>query len=121
MSEWEVQNTEPISTQWAVDKDQPQSTGGADVGKGFAKNFLPTVGNAAKEMVKGVVNLPGTMRDMASIQKEGLQERIGASPKHGDQYIDEEVAGMMKNFLANRYGGMENLKQTIKNDPGGFF
>lgn len=127
MSEWEVQGTEPISTQWAVDKDQPQHQSWGDVGKGALHNFLPSLGRAAKDMVQPIIHPIDTMKNMKNLGM-GLLEKMpqmgeadqtaGASPPSKGSH--EKYPEAIGKFLADRYGGMENLKKTLKEDPAGF-
>jgi hypothetical protein len=125
MSEWEVQNTEPISTQWAVDKDQPKSESWADVGKSAAHNFLPSVGRTVKDMVHPIIHPIETAQNMGHLLrgsgeklKSIYQQGIGAPDTTDPQ--EKKYPEAIGQFLADRYGGMENLKHTMSKDPAGF-
>ncbi|MDA4120465.1 MAG: hypothetical protein OK436_07760, partial [Thaumarchaeota archaeon] len=128
MSDWEVQGTpQPIDTSWAIDKDQPQSQSWGDVGKGAMHNFMPSLGRAAKDMVQPIIHPIDTMKSMKNLGM-GLLEKMpqmgevdqmgeATPPGRGSHEQYPEAVGK---FLADRYGGMENLKKTMKEDPAGF-
>lgn len=83
-----------------------------------AANFATNVGTALThpaETGMGIVRgVSGGVGELANKMAPGLGESIGVTPEDTDAFDG------MKNFMIQRYGSLEALKQTVKNDPVGF-
>lgn len=126
MSDWEVSGTpEPIDSNWTASQDQPQPSSWTDVGKGALKNFLPSLGGVVKDVAQPFIHPVQTAQDMGHLLR-GSGEKLKSIYQQGlgvpDTTDPEEkkYPEAIGKFLADRYGGMDNLKHTMKTDPAGF-
>lgn len=91
-------------------------------------NFLPSLGNAVMSTGEGLINVlnPDIKKNtLANIGKLafGTGEQIGQAlfgNKNGYNSETMQMAGAAGNMYKNRYGGVENVKKTINEDPVGF-
>jgi hypothetical protein len=121
MAGWEVKSTEPLSTDWTVDKEQPQNAPPdkpmewGEVGKHAYKNLGHSALGFARDMVQPFIHPVETAENIGRVGIGALQ-KAGIGP--GDW--DIKYADAVGKFFADRYGGMENFKKTLANDPVGF-
>lgn len=123
MAGWEIKSTEPLSTDWVVDKEQPSSEPKkpeeemtwTDVGKGAYKNLGHSSLNFVKDMVQPFIHPVQTAENVGRLGMGALQ-KAGIGP--GDW--DVKYADAFGKFVKDRYGSIENLKKTLATDPVGF-
>lgn len=85
----------------------------SDVLTSAAKNLLPSAGQFVKDMAQPVMHPIDTAQALGSVAG-------GVAAKMGIGNADQSAANAMGQFFANRYGGIENIKQTMAQDPVGF-
>lgn len=85
-----------------------------DVAKGAAANALPSAGQFAGDIYSAVRHPIQTGENVLNLVKGVVEKAIpGEQPQ-------EKYADAVGHYLANRYGGWENLKRTMATDPVGF-
>lgn len=113
--------------------DQPAPQSWGDVGRRFATNFLPSVGPAAEKIYDafrhpldtggGLVKLGvGALENLPQpYQTPERQNAIALALPQQTQAREEAKAqaGNVGNYLSNRFGGIENIKETLASDPVG--
>lgn len=115
----------------------------AEVASGAASNFIPSAVNVAKDMYQAMRHPLDTADALGSVLRGGAQKIVGpnvlgdATPEITPELAQkagitpEEVAQQPPSdnrpqadafgaFMADRYGGIENLKKTMRDDPAGF-
>ena len=92
---------------------QPTLSAG-DVASQAASNFLPSAIQYGKDVVTPLLDPIGTAKSIGELGLGVIQLVIP-----GEQ-ANEAQAKAVGAYFANRYGGLENLKKTIANDPAGF-
>lgn len=85
----------------------------ADVLSGAVSNFLPSAGQFAKDLVQPVLHPIDTANAIGDIAG-------GVAAKAGIGDHDQGAADAVGQFFAQRYGGIENVKRTMAQDPVGF-
>jgi hypothetical protein len=85
----------------------------ADVLSGAVSNFLPSAGQFAKDIVQPVLHPVQTAQAVGDIAG-------GVAAKAGIGNADPSSADAVGQFFAQRYGGFENVKRTMAQDPVGF-
>jgi hypothetical protein len=107
----------PVSAAPSQDPTNPASPqpsmSAADVLTNAAKNFLPSAMQLGQDMVQPIMHPIDTANALGSVAG-------GVAAKMGIGNADQSAANAMGQFFANRYGGVENIKQTMANDPVGF-
>lgn len=92
----------------------PQSSmTAADVLTSAAKNLLPSAGQFGRDMVQPIMHPIDTANALGAVAG-------GVAAKIGIGNADQSAANAMGQFFAQRYGGFENIKQTMATDPVGF-
>lgn len=85
-----------------------------DVARGAGQNLVPSYAQAMKDAAHPVMHPVQTAKGLFNIGVGAAQKLI---PGEQDK---EKYADAVGQFFADRYGGIENLKQTIASDPVGF-
>ena len=84
----------------------------SDVASGALSNAIPSAVNLAKNLVQPILHPIDTAKAMGNLGAS-VAGKVGIGD-HGP-----EEADAVGNFFADRYGGVENVKRTIANDPAG--
>lgn len=103
----------PLDSFYAPQKNQETSLG--DVALGAVVNTPKSALNLAKSTVQPFLHPIETAQNLGRVAA-GVGSKLGI-PGAKDY---EPYANAVGQFFANRYGGVENVKQTIMNDPVGF-
>lgn len=100
----------------------------SDVPGEAAKNLLPSIGNVYKQAFQTVAHPIDTAQALGNTalgfaqklpgMKSAVASGYGANPE--EPLPQEKYADALTNHLSERYGGMENLKNTMAHDPAGF-
>jgi hypothetical protein len=89
--------------------------GGTDTNFGDVfGNILPSAGRAVKDVATAVMNPIDTAKGVGKIALGAAEKLIPGTQKH------EEAANAVGQFFKDRYGSIDNVKQTFINDPVGF-
>lgn len=93
---------------------QPQEAmSAADVLSGAVDNFLPSAGQFAKDLAQPILHPIQTAQSLGDIVG-------GVAAKAGIGDHDQAAADAVGQFFVQRYGGIENVKRTMAQDPVGF-
>lgn len=103
---------------------EPEITAG-EVASGAAANFIPSAVNVAKDIYRAVRHPIDTTEAVGktisgAVQKavpDVIMDQVMRIPSANDQRPIAEAIGT---FFSDRYGGEENLKKTMRDDPAGF-
>jgi hypothetical protein len=115
----------PETTQMASSATEPKKTGFA----GETIRNIPKSGAALAGSIFDAIASPfetmGALADTAIGGAANTVETIAGAlgAENAEQIFDlpsEQVASAVGDFFAERYGGVENIKNTIKEDPVGF-
>lgn len=110
---WIITN-EPIQSSKSVQQSQPQSMSWGEVGQKAITSIPSSAVGFGKNIIQPVIHPIDTAKGIYSIAKGGVEKLIpGTQP-------DEKAFEAVGQFFKERYGGIENLKNTIANDPVGF-
>jgi len=87
-----------------------------------ASNLVPSATEYGKNLVKPIVSPVETGTSLANLISGGITK--GASkilPVSEERLQEEDVQAFenAKGYYGNRYGGLENIKETLANDPVG--
>lgn len=82
----------------------------SDIPGEAVSNIIPSSVNLAKGMVEPILSPIKTLESISKVARGAL----GISPE------EQPAWEATKQFFANRYGGVENLKKTMAEDPAGF-
>lgn len=79
---------------------------------------VDTLNNLQRIVSGGYQNLPSSLQPVSPENIQGVQQRFGLpSPMRSE---DKQIGGAVGEFYKNRYGSLENLRNTIIQDPVGF-
>ena len=93
---------------------EPQSMGMGEMMGGAIKNFPGSAVQFAKDITAPIHSPVQTAKGLGNLAVGGVQKMIP-----GEQG-KEQYADAVGKFFADRYGGMENVKTTLRDDPVGF-
>jgi Transglycosylase SLT domain len=126
-------STNPAETAWEkyqASMQQPKpGMAWSDVPGQAIENLPESTGNLFMGAARAVANPIDTISGLLNITSGELYKALpdGVSQRIQSLAMSPEKAGEVNasadafnEFMANRYGGMEQLKQTIANDPAGF-
>lgn len=102
--------------------EQPKPLTGSQVVSSAIQNFPSSLGQMAKD-IYGVVTSPvQTVKGVLDVAAGTLQNILPESlvKAVGEDQRSREAARQVATFYANRYGGTEQAKRTIAEDPAGF-
>ncbi len=96
----------------------PAPAGGGELGWGdvaskAAQNFVPSAGQFLSDMAQPISHPITTAENLGAVG-------AGLAAKAGIGDADQGAADSVGQFFADRYGGMDNLKKTMAEDPVGF-
>ena len=105
-------------------EQQPTSWG--EVASGAARNAIPSAIQLGKDVATPFIHPLDTAKAIGETAK-GFSDKL-ANKIAGEAGLEqipeaqssEKTADALVNHFSNRYGGLENLKQTMANDPAGF-
>ena len=79
---------------------------------------VDTLNNLQRVVSGGYQNLPSSLQPVSPENIQGIQQRFGLpSPMRSE---DKQIGSAVGEFYKNRYGSLENLRNTIIQDPVGF-
>lgn len=78
------------------------------------QNFPGSAYQLGADLVNTIINPVTTAKSILSLGKGIIQLTVPGEQK------DEKTARALGQYFANRYGGLENIKQTFAQDPAGF-
>ena len=105
-----------------IDALPPEKMPLSDVASQAASNFIPSVGNAIANTANAVIHPVDTLQGALNLANGGLQKIL---PESVNKLMpestkgNEEIANQFGMYQKERYGGIENIKRTIANDPAG--
>lgn len=106
---WEkYQETTPL----AVEPEKPITAG--EVATGAMTNLIPSAGRVVGDIANAVIHPIETGKSLYSLA--GSAADLAIPGEHGN----EDLARNFGKFFSDRYGGIENVKKTIAEDPAGF-
>ena len=80
-----------------------------------AKNFLPSTGQLISDTVQPFLHPVDTAKALGSLGRGVINKAVPVSGWEAD----ETSANAVGKFLVDRYGGLENLEKTLREDPAG--
>jgi hypothetical protein len=92
---------------------QPSMSAG-EVATQAVKNFPGSVKKLAGDIIQPILSPVQTVKGLSSLVSGGVQKLVPG------EHEDEETFNQFVGFLKDRYGGVENIKRTIAEDPAGF-
>lgn len=101
---------------------QPQETSWGDVGSQALQNLPKSIEGIGQGVIDTASHPINTAQNILDLANAGMQKAL---PDSINQIMPEstrdnpEKLEAVGNFYKNRYGGEEQLKQTIANDPAG--
>lgn len=101
---------------------QPQSMSAGDVARQAVGNLPASLSNIASGIYEAVTNPIQTGKAVLDVAAGGLQNILPESLVNaiGRDQASIDAANKLGQFYVQRYGGVENAKRTIANDPAGF-
>lgn len=93
---------------------QPASMSAGEVAQSAVQNLVPSAQRFGSDIVSAVTNPVETVTNMGRVAAGAVEKLIPGQQQH------EPYADAVGQFFANRYGGLENVKRTIAEDPVGF-
>jgi hypothetical protein len=103
----------PDAVRQSYDRSQtPDGIG--DTLKRAGQNFLPSAQRFGSDIVSMVSDPVGTLQNVGNLAAGVAEKFVPGEQQH------EKYANAVGSFFADRYGGMDNLKRTMANDPVGF-
>ena len=120
----------PDYTPPKVEQESGMSWG--EVGKKALENALPSLGGVLRDVATAVMHPIDTAQNLGDLI-DGLENKAvnaltgrkpGEEPTAWQKVFgvtdeDEAKANAVGNYLADRYGGIENIKRTLAVDPAG--
>lgn len=98
-----------------------------DTASKVAENFLPSLGQAAKDFVEPILHPLDTLSGVKNVAL-GYGEKLNRMVQEGSgQYEEgelapgehEKYADAMNDHFAGRYGDLGKIRKTLENDPAG--
>lgn len=106
--------TSPFGTLTAPPEKQPRDLTWGQVGKEALINTIPSALQMGDDIVGAITNPIQTAQGLGNIVA-GAVDKITPIDLGKEQYADAVI-----DFFKERYGGIDNLKETIATDPVGF-
>jgi len=94
-------------------QNQPPTSWG-DVATGAVKNLPRSTAQLGKDLVHPLMHPVDTAKSLYSVASGGVQKLIPGEQENEAQW------DAVTSFFKDRYGGAENLKRTLMEDPAGF-
>ena len=94
------------------------SLSAGDVAKGAAKNFPASAAQFVKDIITPFLHPVETGKSLADLATGAVQAGTDLEELGGDA-PQADMARAVAKFFVDRYGGAENLKRTMANDPVG--
>jgi hypothetical protein len=113
--------TEPEAVTEEPQEDQDPLTAG-EVASGAVESFLPSLGREVSGIWEAVTNPIDTASTVLDLGAGVLQNVLPESVVQliGEDEESRALASAVGEYIADRYGGLENIKKTIATDSAGF-
>ena len=113
--------TEPEAVTEEPQEDQDPLTAG-EVAEGAVESFLPSLGREVSGIWEAVTNPIDTASTVLDLGVGILQNVLPESVVQliGEDEESRALASAVGEYIADRYGGLENIKKTIATDSAGF-
>lgn len=113
--------TEPEAVTEEPQEDQDPLTAG-EVASGAVESFLPSLGREVSGIWEAVTNPIDTASTVLDLGAGILQNVLPESVVQliGEDEESRALASAVGEYIADRYGGLENIKKTIATDSAGF-
>ncbi len=113
--------TEPEAVTEEPQEDQDPLTAG-EVAEGAVESFLPSLGREVSGIWEAVTNPIDTASTVLDLGAGVLQNVLPESVVQliGEDEESRALASAVGEYIADRYGGLENIKKTIATDSAGF-
>ena len=113
--------TEPEAVTEEPQEDQDPLTAG-EVAEGAVESFLPSLGREVSGIWEAVTNPIDTASTVLDLGAGILQNVLPESVVQliGEDEESRALASAVGEYIADRYGGLENIKKTIATDSAGF-
>jgi hypothetical protein len=95
-------------------RSQSQPLGVADIASGAVSNLPSSAAKFASDVAQPILHPIETGKALGNVVAGGVEKLIPGEQEH------EPYANAVGQFFANRYGGLENFKRTMAEDPVGF-
>lgn len=79
------------------------------------ENAIPSAKQFASDLIQPIIHPIDTAKSLGNLGLGAVEKLIP-----GGEYPHEKYADAVGEYFINRYGGMENLKKTMGDDPVGF-
>lgn len=113
--------TEPEAVTEESQEDQDPLTAG-EVASGAVESFLPSLGREVSGIWDAVTSPIDTAKTVLDLGAGVLQNVLPESVVQliGEDEESRALASAVGEYIADRYGGLENIKKTIATDSAGF-
>ena len=113
--------TEPEAVTEEPQEDQDSLTAG-EVAEGAVESFLPSLGREVSGIWEAVTNPIDTASTVLDLGAGILQNVLPESVVQliGEDEESRALASAVGEYIADRYGGLENIKKTVATDSAGF-
>jgi hypothetical protein len=117
----EQPTTEPEAVTEEPQEDQDPLTAG-EVASGALESFFPSLGREVSGIWDAVTSPIDTAMTVLDLGAGVLQNVLPESVVQliGEDEESRELASAVGGYIADRYGGLENIKKTIATDSAGF-
>lgn len=100
--------------------EAPKPMSAGDVATSALNNLLPSAGKFAGDVWSVVRHPIQTGKNLGHLVTGGIEKVTGFIPKDERYANDAARVDAVGEYFADRYGGWENLKKTMAEDPVGF-
>jgi hypothetical protein len=112
---WDETPIDLNAVKWDDQPSVPQNMSMGEVGKQAVENFVPSAGKFLKDMIQPIIHPVDTISGLGALIQGLTTKAAGGAPDNTTVSVDA-----LRQYLADRYGGYENIKRTMATDPGGF-
>lgn len=112
IQQWDMPSA-PAPEQKEAQKAAEEDLSWGSVASGAVKNFLPSAGKALGETWDAITSPVETAKNLGNVALG-----YGAKLIPGRQDV-EKYADAVNDAMAERYGGIDNIKRTLRDDPFG--
>lgn len=115
------QQPEAVTEETKPEEDTGPLTAG-EVAEGAVESFLPSLGREVAGIWEAVTNPIDTAMTVLDLGAGVIQNILPESVVQaiGEDKESRELASAVGEYIADRYGGLENIKKTIATDSAGF-
>lgn len=111
--DWDVVSTKPVGDWDVVHQGSPQPMSWSEVGSQALRNTPSSAVQFGSDILQPFIHPIDTASNLKNLGL-GILDKVGIGSGEHAQYADA-----VGKFYADRYGGVENVKRALANDPVG--